>query len=68
MECLAVINDTVGALMSCAHSDRECAIGLILGEYRNSHHVCVPLTTYKPNKYMYVQTEDLQTIGFIPGD
>ena len=32
MRCLAVINDTVGALMSCAHSDRNCAIGLILGE------------------------------------
>ena len=32
MNCLAVINDTVGALMSCAHSDRECAIGLILGK------------------------------------
>lgn len=32
VECLAVINDTVGALMSCAHNDRDCAIGLILGK------------------------------------
>ncbi|GFS24546.1 phosphotransferase [Elysia marginata] len=32
VRCLAVINDTVGALMSCAHSDRNCAVGLILGE------------------------------------
>lgn len=32
VKCLAVINDTVGALMSCAHSDRQCAVGLILGE------------------------------------
>ena len=32
VNCLAVINDTVGALMSCAHQDRECAIGLILGK------------------------------------
>ena len=33
VNCLAVINDTVGALMSCAHQDRECAIGLILGKW-----------------------------------
>ena len=33
VNCLAVINDTVGALMSCAHQDRECAIGLILGKF-----------------------------------
>ena len=33
VNCLAVINDTVGALMSCAHSDNQCAIGLILGKY-----------------------------------
>jgi hexokinase len=32
VNCLAVINDTVGALMSCAHDDRNCAIGLILGK------------------------------------
>lgn len=36
VNCLAVINDTVGALMSCAHSDRECAIGLILGTGTNA--------------------------------
>ena len=27
-----MINDTVGALMSCALDDRECALGLILGK------------------------------------
>lgn len=36
VNCLAVINDTVGALMSCAHQDRECAIGLILGTGTNA--------------------------------
>ena len=36
VNCLAVINDTVGALMSCALDDRECAIGLILGKLMNS--------------------------------
>ena len=33
MKCLAVIDDTVGALMFCAHQDRECAIGIILGKF-----------------------------------
>lgn len=57
MECLAVINDTVGALMSCAHSDRECAIGLILGEYRTST-ICVSLSLLinQTNKCMYRPT------------
>nr|CCN27375.1 hexokinase [Crassostrea angulata] len=39
VECLAVINDTVGALMSCAHSDRDCAIGLILGTGTNACYI-----------------------------
>ncbi|PVD30839.1 hypothetical protein C0Q70_10114 [Pomacea canaliculata] len=39
VKCLAVINDTVGALMSCAHSDRQCAIGLILGTGSNACYI-----------------------------
>ncbi|KAL3863611.1 hypothetical protein ACJMK2_005362 [Sinanodonta woodiana] len=39
VDCLAVINDTVGALMSCAHSDRQCAIGLILGTGTNACYI-----------------------------
>ncbi|RUS81302.1 hypothetical protein EGW08_010944, partial [Elysia chlorotica] len=39
VRCLAVINDTVGALMSCAHSDRNCAIGLILGTGTNACYI-----------------------------
>ncbi|CAG5115051.1 unnamed protein product [Candidula unifasciata] len=39
VKCLAVINDTVGALISCAHSDRQCAIGLILGTGTNACYI-----------------------------
>jgi len=39
VECLAVINDTVGTLMACAHSDRNCRIGLILGTGTNACYV-----------------------------
>ncbi|CAL1537485.1 unnamed protein product [Lymnaea stagnalis] len=39
VKCLAVINDTVGALMSCAHSDRSCAVGLILGTGTNACYI-----------------------------
>jgi len=28
----AVINDTVGTMMSCAYEDQECKIGMIVGE------------------------------------
>lgn len=31
VEVVAVVNDAVGTLMSAAHSDRQCEIGLILG-------------------------------------
>ena len=53
VECLAVINDTVGALMSCAHTDRQCAVGIILGRYLlpPSHpttHTCLPTTLVYP--------------------
>ncbi|XP_052772317.1 hexokinase type 2-like isoform X2 [Mya arenaria] len=39
VNCMAVINDTVGALMSCAHSDNLCAIGLILGTGTNACYI-----------------------------
>ena len=32
VEVVAVVNDAVGTLMSTAHTDRSCEIGLILGE------------------------------------
>jgi hypothetical protein len=32
VEVVAVVNDAVGTLMSAAHSDRQCEIGLILGQ------------------------------------
>ncbi len=28
---MAVVNDTTGTLMSCAHKNRECRVGLIVG-------------------------------------
>lgn len=31
---MAVVNDTTGTLMSCAHKNRECRVGLIVGESR----------------------------------
>jgi len=31
INCVAVINDTTGTLVACAHKDQQCHIGLILG-------------------------------------
>jgi len=36
VRCVAVINDTVGALLAGAHLDRDCQIGLILGTGTNA--------------------------------
>lgn len=29
---VAVVNDTVGTMMTCAHEDPECEVGLIVGK------------------------------------
>lgn len=39
VKCLAVINDTVGTLMSCAREHNNCAIGLILGTGTNAAYI-----------------------------
>lgn len=31
-DVLAVINDTVGTMMTCGYDDQHCEIGLIVGE------------------------------------
>jgi len=36
VKCVAVINDTVGALLAGAHTDQDCQIGLILGTGTNA--------------------------------
>ena len=32
IDVMAVVNDTTGTLMSCAHKNRECRVGVIVGE------------------------------------
>jgi len=52
---VAIINDTTGTLMSCAHKNRECRIGLIVGTGTNA---CFMDTVYvnegrpKPRPYI----------------
>jgi len=36
IDVMAVLNDTTGTLMSCAHKKRDCAIGLIIGTGSNA--------------------------------
>lgn len=33
VDVMAVINDTVGAMMTCGYDDQLCEIGLIVGEF-----------------------------------
>ncbi|VDM01430.1 unnamed protein product [Schistocephalus solidus] len=39
VQCVAVVNDTVGTLASCALEDRKCAIGLIVGTGTNAAYI-----------------------------
>lgn len=36
IEVMAVVNDTTGTLISCAHQNRECRVGLIVGTGTNA--------------------------------
>ena len=34
LDVVAVVNDTVGTMMTCAYEEPTCEIGLIVGKYR----------------------------------
>ena len=36
VNCVAILNDTVGCLMSCAFTDHNCNIGVILGKLKTT--------------------------------
>ena len=36
IDVMAIVNDTTGTLMSCAHKNRECRVGLIVGTGTNA--------------------------------
>lgn len=33
LDIVAIVNDTVGTMMTCAYEDPKCQIGLIAGKY-----------------------------------
>lgn len=39
IDVMAILNDTTGTLMSCAHRKSDCAIGLIIGTGSNSCYI-----------------------------
>jgi len=45
VECVAILNDTVGCLMSCAFLDHNTEIGVILGMYMYIYFFCDSLLT-----------------------
>ncbi|XP_054722126.1 hexokinase-2-like [Uloborus diversus] len=36
IDCVAIVNDTTGTLMSCAHKNKDCRVGLIVGTGTNA--------------------------------
>ncbi|UYV75880.1 GCK [Cordylochernes scorpioides] len=46
IDIVAIINDTTGTLMSCAHKNRQCRIGIIVGTGTNA---CYMETVYVDN-------------------
>lgn len=34
MDVLALVNDTVGTMMTCGYDDQHCEVGVIVGETR----------------------------------
>ncbi|TPP62298.1 Phosphotransferase [Fasciola gigantica] len=60
-QCVAVVNDTVGTLASCALEDPRCAVGLIVGTGTNAAYVerseNVQLMDDKSNEFVVINTE-----------
>lgn len=44
MDVLALVNDTVGTMMTCGYDDEHCEVGVIIGETImtvSEHHLVV---------------------------
>ncbi len=39
MDVVALLNDTTGTLMTCAHKEETCAIGVIVGTGTNACYI-----------------------------
>jgi len=64
VEIVAVVNDAVGTLMSTAHSDRQCEIGLILGK---RHEIRLFLVRDRQREIGLILGKRQCKIGFILG-
>ena len=64
IDVMAVVNDTTGTLMSCAHKNRECRVGVIVGTGTNACYMeemnNVPL--FDPAKEIDPGKLDQQTV------
>lgn len=61
VQCVAVVNDTVGTLASCALEDSKCAVGLIVGTGTNAAYIekreRVELMEGEGAQYVVINTE-----------
>ncbi len=56
IDIVAVINDTVGTMMTCGYDDHHCEIGLIVGEsYIHTHMQAEISGKYQPACQGYCQ-------------
>lgn len=37
MDVVAMVNDTVATMISCYYEDRSCEVGMIVGEWLQTH-------------------------------
>lgn len=66
MNVVALINDTVGTLMSCAYNDKNTVIGLILGTGTNACYFekkdkieLLPELSDANNNYLYADSAEV---------
>ncbi|XP_026529015.1 hexokinase-3 [Notechis scutatus] len=61
IEVLAIVNDTLGDLMSCSSTVRPCQIGVMIDAGTNCCYMedtdCIPGSTQEPRGHMYINTE-----------
>lgn len=84
MDVVAMVNDTVATMISCYYEDRSCEVGMIVGEWFQTH-TCQIITdvpshpdTWRDTKFLFVffsgtgcnvcYMEEMRTVELVEGE
>lgn len=51
VDVLAMVNDTVGTMMTCGYDDHNCEVGVIIGKISHGHSIAQKTCKYNERTY-----------------